>query len=555
MRSGCAPPTNDALTGQTALTPSNAPVRSRRSSSSGCDRPMLRPRVPRASAATRTSRSGLGNGSGRISTASTTVKIATFAPMPSASVRTAMAAKPGAAMIPRRRPVYSPPHETRRARGDGRDGVAGGRADADAARTNARSRPPDQAGRRAAAVQRRRLLSRPVALLLGRAGGRARRLGSYRRVDHLQGARRRQVRRDDGRDRGVGQLHGPRSADVRQAAEDGRAFGRRQQRLLLSADRDDRRRSRRLLERLPRRDALHVPRACHPDQAQPPAAVAVELQSRRHRVGGRRPVPELRQPVVAKGSDGMKRIALVLVIGALALASRAAQAQGDGGYKLVPNWPHLPAGMYFGLKDAPPPPAEREAQAAARRARGGAPGGAGRAGGAAGEGPTNQPGISGLAIDQHDRIYVFNRGVKPVMVFDTDGNLILAGADQAINGKTINPSWQHSGGVDWDGNVYVIERDAHRIIKLAPKLDKVLLQLGTTNEKGNDATHFNLPSGIAILHNGNIIVTDGYGNNRVVMFDRTGRFIKQVAKGAGGPSDKGTGPGEWNLPHKLAVDA
>src|SRR5205823_368572 len=118
---------------------------------------------------------------------------------------------------------------------------------------------------------------------------------------------------------------------------------------------------------------------------------------------------------------------------------------------------------YFGLKDAPPPPAEREAQAAARRARGGG-GGAGQ--NAQNGGPTNQPGISGLAIDQNDRIYVFNRGVKPVMIFDRDGNLLLAGADQEINGKTINPSWQHSGGVDWEGNVYVIERDAHRIVKL-----------------------------------------------------------------------------------------
>jgi tripartite motif-containing protein 71 len=81
------------------------------------------------------------------------------------------------------------------------------------------------------------------------------------------------------------------------------------------------------------------------------------------------------------------------------------------------------------------------------------------------------------------------------------------------------------------------------------------MQLGTTNEKGNDATHFNLPSGIGVLHNGNIIVTDGYGNNRVVMFDKTGKFIKQVAKGAGGPTDKGKGIGEWDLPHKLAVDA
>lgn len=265
----------------------------------------------------------------------------------------------------------------------------------------------------------------------------------------------------------------------------------------------------------------------------------------------------------------MRRVfTTMLFAGALVIGARGVHAQGDGGYKLVPNWPKLPAGLYFGLKEAPPPPSERDAQAAARRARGstgspqaGAPStSSGQAGGGGGQnamagGPTNQPGISGLAIDAQDHIYVFNRGAKPVMVFDTAGNLILSGADQEINGKTINPSWQHSGGVDWEGNVYVIERDAHRIVKLSPKLDKFLLQLGTTNEKGNDATHLNLPSGIAILHNGNLIVTDGYGNNRVILFDKTGTFIKQVAKGAGGPTDKGTGPGEWNLPHKLAVDA
>src|SRR5438477_11965273 len=229
----------------------------------------------------------------------------------------------------------------------------------------------------------------------------------------------------------------------------------------------------------------------------------------------------------------MRRVlTTILCAGAFVVGARGIHAQGDGGYKLVPNWPKLPPGMYFGLKQPPPPPAERDAQAAARRASGG------RAGAGGGQnsamGPANQPGISGLAIDQHDRIYVFNRGVKPVMVFDSAGNLVLSGADEAINGKTINPSWQHSGGVDWDGNVYVIERDAHRIVKLSPKLDTFLMQLGTTNEKGNDATHFNLPSGIAILHNGNIIVTDGYGNNRVVLFDKNGKFIKQVGKGAGG---------------------
>jgi DNA-binding beta-propeller fold protein YncE len=245
-----------------------------------------------------------------------------------------------------------------------------------------------------------------------------------------------------------------------------------------------------------------------------------------------------------------------LVISTLAvlftLGAATARAQGDGGYKLVPNWPKLPPGEFFGLKNAPPPPAEREAAAAARRATGRPAGGGG--GGNPG-GPTNQPGISGVAIDAQDRIYVFNRGAKPIMVFDTAGNLVMAGGDQEINGKKLDPNWQHSGAVDWDGNVWMIERDAHRLVKLSPKLDKFLLQLGTTGEKGNDATHFDLPSGIAVLRNGNIVVTDGYGNNRVAMFDKTGKFIKQVGKGAGGPADKGTGPGEWVLPHKLALDA
>ena len=234
----------------------------------------------------------------------------------------------------------------------------------------------------------------------------------------------------------------------------------------------------------------------------------------------------------------------------LAFAPMPARAQTDGGYRLVPNWPTLPPGEFFGLKTPPPPPAEREAQAAARRAKGMT--GSGRP---AGQGPTNQPGISGLAIDRQDRIYVFNRGAKPVMVFNTDGKLIAAGGDQELNGKKLDPNWQHSGAVDWDGNVYMIERDAHRVIKMNSTMDKVLLQLGTTMEKGNDDKHFDLPSGIAVLKNGNIVVTDGYGNNRVVMFDKNGKFIKQVAKGAGGPADKGTGPGEWVLPHKLAVDA
>ncbi len=244
----------------------------------------------------------------------------------------------------------------------------------------------------------------------------------------------------------------------------------------------------------------------------------------------------------------MRRIFVALTLVGWTVGGFVLHAQGEGSYRLVPNWPTLPAGMYFGLKDAPPPPAERAALQAARRAQGaGAPG--------AGGPPSSQPGISGLAINQQDHVYAFNRGPKPVMVFDRDGKMILSGADQDLNGKKLNPSYQHSGAVDWEGNVYIIERDSHRIVKLSPKLDKFLLQIGTTDVKGNDETHLDLPSGMAVLRDGTIAVTDGYGNNRLALFSKDGKFIKQVAKGRGGPEDKGTGPSEWHLPHKLALDA
>ena len=117
----------------------------------------------------------------------------------------------------------------------------------------------------------------------------------------------------------------------------------------------------------------------------------------------------------------MRRLLLIsTAVFALTFALAPAQAQTDGGYRVVPNWPTLPPGDFFGLKTPPAPPAEREAQAAARRATGQS----GTTPRPAGQGPTNQPGISGLAIDQQDRIYVFNRGAKPVMVFNTDGKLI-----------------------------------------------------------------------------------------------------------------------------------
>ena len=255
----------------------------------------------------------------------------------------------------------------------------------------------------------------------------------------------------------------------------------------------------------------------------------------------------------------MSRVLMLLacamaVIGLMSLLLASGSAQSS--YTLVPNWLKMPADMFFGRTEAWPDRAARDAARAKRLAQ---RVGQQRAGTGRPPRSTDPPrygqGVSGIAIDDHDRIYVFNRGIQTVMVFDHQGNFLTAGGEQDQNGSPIAGGWLHSGEVDWDGNVWVVERNNQRIVQLSRDLKTVVMQLGTTGERGNGETHLNEPSGISFTREGNIIVTDGYGNNRVVLFTKEGKFIKQVGKGAGGPDDAGTGSGEWNLPHQAAVDA
>jgi len=59
---------------------------------------------------------------------------------------------------------------------------------------------------------------------------------------------------------------------------------------------------------------------------------------------------------------------------------------------------------------------------------------------------------------------------------------------------------------------------------------------------------FNRPTDVGWDAQGNIFVSDGYGNSRVVKYDKNGVFIKMVGH-------RGTGPLEFNTPHGLSVHA
>src|SRR5262249_19776947 len=95
-------------------------------------------------------------------------------------------------------------------------------------------------------------------------------------------------------------------------------------------------------------------------------------------------------------------------------------------------------------------------------------------------------GFGGIAIDDQDRVYGFNRGDKTIYIFDTMGNLVKATGGGPLNGVPLDAAGSHSGGVDWEGNVWLIDRTRHRIVKLNKTLDQAVLQLGTTGKAGAD---------------------------------------------------------------------
>src|SRR5438874_11774638 len=74
------------------------------------------------------------------------------------------------------------------------------------------------------------------------------------------------------------------------------------------------------------------------------------------------------------------------------------------------------------------------------------------------------------------------------------------------------------------------------------------MTLGERYVKGEDERHFNRPTDVAFAANGDVYVSDGYGNSRVVKLDKSGRFLLAWGR-------MGTGPGEFEAPHQVRLDS
>lgn len=136
--------------------------------------------------------------------------------------------------------------------------------------------------------------------------------------------------------------------------------------------------------------------------------------------------------------------------------------------------------------------------------------------------------------------------VHQILVLDADGKVTEDW--KQWDDMIAIPHSIHINPYDKDRPVWVIDRDNHQIIKFSNDGKKILLKLGEKGVSGTDPGHFNRPAGIAYLPDGSFYVADGYVNSRVIKFDKDGKF--QLEWGT-----KGSGPGQFNLVHSVAVDA
>lgn len=148
--------------------------------------------------------------------------------------------------------------------------------------------------------------------------------------------------------------------------------------------------------------------------------------------------------------------------------------------------------------------------------------------------------MPGVAVDADDNVWLYTRANPPVQVYDAHGKFLRSWGEDVV-GKA------HHIKIDRDGTIWLADIGNHVVMQFTPQ-GKLLKTLGTRGEPGDDETHLNQPTDMAVAPNGDVFVSDGYGNNRIVHFDKDGHFVKAWGR-------LGTGPGEFSLPHAIVMDS
>jgi hypothetical protein len=150
--------------------------------------------------------------------------------------------------------------------------------------------------------------------------------------------------------------------------------------------------------------------------------------------------------------------------------------------------------------------------------------------------------VAAVAVDARDRVYVFNRGDHPMVVLDRDGGFV-ASWGQDLFGRA------HGLHIGPDEAIWCTDEGTHTVCKCS--LDgKLLMRLGVPNNPAPrmSGKPFNRCTHTALSPNGDVYVSDGYGNAAVHKFSPDGKYLMSW----GG---SGSNRGQFNLPHNIHCDA
>ena len=179
--------------------------------------------------------------------------------------------------------------------------------------------------------------------------------------------------------------------------------------------------------------------------------------------------------------------------------------------------------------------------------------------------------VSGVAVDTPDRIIVATWGDQDaegqerpastnyLVVVDGDGNMIENWSqwDSIFN----RPHQVYISPYDPERHVWVVERGGNgvheQILKFTNDGSELAMQLrdprsvmGEAEARANrnpGPLDLGQPSVMAFLPDGHFLLGDGYQNGRIAKYTTDGEFVMQFGS-------VGTGPGEFDLIHGIAVD-
>lgn len=148
--------------------------------------------------------------------------------------------------------------------------------------------------------------------------------------------------------------------------------------------------------------------------------------------------------------------------------------------------------------------------------------------------------VSWVAADRSGLIYLLQRGDKadPVIVVDKTGKI------RRSWGKEMYTT-PHAIRIDPQGNVWTTDAASSMVYKFSPE-GKTLLKI----EVGGQPTpcgNFCSTTDIAFAPNGNLFISDGYRNARILEYSPNGKKLREWGSA-------GTGPGQFRLPHSIQVD-